>query len=162
MADVGMTTLSKLSWKPAVGFATTYEVKNCSKGGTIAIRQSTDGDHVFVAIEAHGDEPGAIDVVKAAGGKPKTLVADREHPSHLVYDARFGLFFTTWGKGVELVTNAALGEDAAADPIQVLPTKAVTSLAVGPDHVFVSSDPGETNEKKGELLRLPLSKIELP
>src|SRR5262249_19474145 len=122
---------------------------------------ATDGKNVFIAIEEHGTTHGEIDVVPGAGGTPKTLVADRAHPSNLVYDARFGLFYTEWSKGVELVP-AASASGGVATPVKVLAVKAPTSLALGPDHLFVASDPGEPNQKKGELLRYPLSKIKTP
>lgn len=119
---------------------------------------ATDGTDVFVAIATLRDEPGRI-VVARGSAKPTTLVADQPHPDNMIWDARFGLFFSDWKGGVLLAPAKAIAEGAEVEPAVVIETSEVTSIAVGRDHLYVARDPGEINEKKGEILRWSLADV---
>lgn len=119
---------------------------------------ATDGKDVYIVVSTGQGETGRIAVVPGDGSKaPRTLV-EVKSADNLVYDDRFGLFYTDWSKGVELFSKSALSSTKPA-PSHVLSVSGPTSIALSKDQLYVTADTGQINEKKGELLRYPLSKI---
>jgi hypothetical protein len=125
---------------------------------------ATDGKQVFVAIGKGytvGAPPAEIDVLPADGSEPsQLLVTGCQQPDDLTYDERFGLLYTDWGPGnVDLVPIDALDASAPVEPVNVLSGVSPTSIALDEQSLYVASDPGSTNEKKGVIQRYGLSVI---
>lgn len=145
-------------YRATLGTTAPKPIKIASYTGQIR-SLATDGQNAFVAVEKKGDSNGFIAVATQTSKTAKTLVADQEYADNLVYDERYGLFFSEWKTGVLLVDDEAIAAGGEQTAEVVLPVKNVTSIAVGKTDLYVADDPGEINEKKGEILRLPLSKV---
>jgi hypothetical protein len=145
-------------YRATLGTTAPKPVKLASYDGQIR-SLATDGENAFVAVEKKGDTDGFIAVATPTSKSARTLVAAQSHADNLVYDERFGLFFSEWATGVLLVDEASLDSAGEQSAEVVLPVKNVTSLAVGKTDLYVADDPGEINEKKGEILRMSLSKL---
>lgn len=122
---------------------------------------ASDGDVVAIAIEAGHGLKGEVEVVAADGkSQPRALVKDAS-PDHLRFDDRFGLLYADWNTGVVRVSREALDAGGAVEPAVVVEIDAPTSFVLSDKDLYVSSDPGEINEKKGAIFRYSLSKLGL-
>jgi hypothetical protein len=124
---------------------------------------ATDGTNVFIAIgkSVHSSDKAQIAVVPVSGGTPRTLVSDVTAPSELVYDAKLGLLFTDWTRGVMRVEPAAIAGKGVATPKLVWANKTPTAILPTANELFLATNGGAKgqNDPKGEIWRLPRTAI---